>query len=345
MKEFLLKLLPCAVFSILITVVLPVVIDPYNVFHYNNIRDNGVEPNKNYVKMRYILDNPDRFNAYLFGSSRVSGIDVDRMKGLHCYNMTYSEGVPLEHLNNLETFLQTGIVPRMVLIGIDNLACFVNPKLHKNQLLRTPPPESNGIMETITFLLNYFNPNVLISVPIILSHKSDEQNYRKQFYKNGGRLRNSTVSLKKYNWDEAVPAWGDQYDNRTEEAIMEIQKIIDLCNVHNIRLLIFTNPMHVLTYQKSVENGYLDFLHRLSDITEYYNFSSINDVTTNNNYYHETSHYKISVGDMIIDRIFDNGIDEPLQAQGFGYYVTKNNRDAFFALLNTQINKGNSHAF
>ena len=27
-----------------------IAIDPYNVFHWSSVRDNGVEPNKNYVK-------------------------------------------------------------------------------------------------------------------------------------------------------------------------------------------------------------------------------------------------------------------------------------------------------
>jgi hypothetical protein len=91
-----------------------------------------------------------------------------------------------------------------------------------------------------------------------------------------------------------------------------------------------------------VENGYLDFLYRLSDITEYYNFSGVNDVTTDNSLYWETSHYKMEVGDMIIDTIFNNKTDEQLHEQGFGYYVTKDNRDALFTILKNQSGEKNA---
>jgi hypothetical protein len=91
-----------------------------------------------------------------------------------------------------------------------------------------------------------------------------------------------------------------------------------------------------------VENGYLDFLYRLADISEYYNFSGINDVTTDNSLYLETSHYKMAVGDMIIDAIFNDQVDQQLLAQGFGYYVTKENRDALFTILKNQTGEKNA---
>ena len=109
-----------------------------------------------------------------------------------------------------------------------------------------------------------------------------------------------------------------------------------MCHENNIKLIVFTNPIHKLTYQKSVENGYLEFLYRLSDITEYYNFSGINDITTNNHNYFETSHYTHEIGDMIFDVIFNNITDKKLLSQGFGYHVTNITRDGFFELLKWQ---------
>jgi hypothetical protein len=88
-----------------------------------------------------------------------------------------------------------------------------------------------------------------------------------------------------------------------------------------------------------VENGYLDFLYKLSGITEYYNFSGLNDITVNNSNYFETSHYSTAVGDMIINAIFHGITDDRLLSQGFGYYVTKSNRDAFFDILKIQQEK------
>jgi hypothetical protein len=94
--------------------------------------------------------------------------------------------------------------------------------------------------------------------------------------------------------------------------------------------------MHVLLYSAAVQEGYIDFLERLSRITEFYNFSSINDVTTRNSNYLEPNHYRHNVGNLIIDRIFHNQVTSELLSQGFGWYVTPENREEFIALLRGQ---------
>ena len=50
MKKFLEKLLLFLFLLALAVIPVNVYVDPYNVFHADAIRDNGVEPNKNYIK-------------------------------------------------------------------------------------------------------------------------------------------------------------------------------------------------------------------------------------------------------------------------------------------------------
>lgn len=140
MKRFLIKLLPFVLWIFLLMVVVPVAIDPYNVFHVENIRDNGIEPNKNFLKTEYVIRHPDRFDAFLFGSSRVSSIHSDRIEGYRCYNMTYSEGVPKEHLENLQVMLEHGVRPKMVLVGVDSISYMIDPAIHEDNRLRCPYP-------------------------------------------------------------------------------------------------------------------------------------------------------------------------------------------------------------
>ena len=297
-------------------------LDPYNVFHYKNIRDNGVEPNKNYIKMRYLLDNPHKFDSYLFGSSRVGRINVGALSEARWYNMTYSEGIPKEHFENLEVLVEKKIIPDTVLIGVDDLASSVNPQSHHHQLLRMPYPKEavHNQFAYGRFLINYLNPIVLDSIPIIASHRRD----------------NDKQSAQRTNW-ETLTGWASPFDYGIANAIKDIQSIIDLCNKNNIKLILFTSPLHKLTYQKAVSFGYIDFLVRLSDITDYYNFSGINDVTANNANYLEPSHYKSSVGDLIIDTIFYNKTAPSLLSQGFGYQVNAKTKTALFRLLRSQI--------
>ena len=103
MKRFLIKLLPFVIWIFLLMVVVPVAIDPYNVFHVENIRDNGIEPNKNFLKTEYVIRHPDRFDAFLFGSSRVSSIHSDRIESYHDLLRGRSQGASGEFTGHAGT--------------------------------------------------------------------------------------------------------------------------------------------------------------------------------------------------------------------------------------------------
>ena len=90
MKRFIKKTLFFILILALISVSVSIYIDPFNVFHPLDIKDNGVEPNKNFIKMTYILNNPDKFDTFIFGSSRVGNIHANNLWGEKAYNMTYS---------------------------------------------------------------------------------------------------------------------------------------------------------------------------------------------------------------------------------------------------------------
>ncbi|MBQ8956870.1 MAG: hypothetical protein IJ075_07875, partial [Lachnospiraceae bacterium] len=54
-KKFVVK---CIVFALILGVIFipfSVIIDPFNIFHVSAPRNNGVEPNKNYMKMHNVL--------------------------------------------------------------------------------------------------------------------------------------------------------------------------------------------------------------------------------------------------------------------------------------------------
>ena len=105
MKKLIWKVIMFAVLNVAFATILSVAVDPFNVFHYNSIRNYGVEPNKNYIKTKYVIDNPAKFDGFLFGASRVGAIYVDKIKNCRLYNMTYPNGTPQEHLETLSTFL------------------------------------------------------------------------------------------------------------------------------------------------------------------------------------------------------------------------------------------------
>ena len=53
-----------------------------------------------------IFRNPEKFDSFLFGSSRTAQIDVAKISGGRFYNMSYSLGLPHQHLAIIKALLK-----------------------------------------------------------------------------------------------------------------------------------------------------------------------------------------------------------------------------------------------
>lgn len=317
-------------FGFIFSVGVSAFIDPYNVFHWKNIRDNGVEPNKNYIKMKYVLTNPEKFDSFLFGSSRVGSIHVEKIADRKCYNMTYSSGTPKEHLQNTQTLFEQGIYPKTIYIGIDSLSYTEDVSEHDESGIRA---SYEYLQNPFSFIGIYANlSSVMQAIPIVIENQKQD-NFSTVFYEYGWWFNYEQVGDTEWE-DEDVPVLGDC--DRMNQTLEEMQQIVTLCEENNVELIVFTNPMYQVTYEASEEDGYLDFLKKLATITDYYNFSGLNDITMDKNNYIDTSHYCAEVGDQMIACMNGGYVSPDLQEQGFGVYVTKDNIDEIIDILSTE---------
>lgn len=310
--------------------VIPISIDPYNIFHADNIRDNGVEPNTNYIKMRHILKNPDKFNAFLFGSSRVGAIHTENISDVTCYNMTYSEGIPQEHLANLKTMIANDIIPKRVYLGVDSLSYTKSPVLHQTDHSRSS--YEYAMENPIDFLMLYLDPYIALQSLKISKDNVPEPNYAERFYNWGWWCEYGLETT--INKENAPISLGNA--NRMDESLNAIAEMTAICKENDIELIVFTNPIHYTAYYSSGDD-YLEFLERLADITDYYNFSGLNQVTLNHTRYVDTNHYNAETGDLMLEYLAGNIPDQSLYEEGFGFYVTAENVDDFMELLNQQF--------
>ena len=89
--------------------------------------------------------------------------------------------------------------------------------------------------------------------------------------------------------------------------------------------------MHHKTYLKQDWNAYIKFLKGLAKLTNYYDFSGLNEITTNNFNYYETSHYRPFIGDLMIKRLFSDRIEN------FGVLITAENINEVIKLKNKEL--------
>ncbi len=322
MKRFTVK---CIIFFCIIVMIFApfgLFVDPYNIFHWKHMRNNGVEPNKGYVKMSNVLDKHDAYDSFVFGSSRMGFFDMHKLKDGRYYDMSYSEGVPAEHLSDLKTMIGRGIVPKNVTIGVDDISYFVDPVTHDEQLYRKRFPWEGSLTDKCSFYLKYFDMVTLSqSLHVIRNFEDHDPEFGERLLDTGNERLDIESS---FNYENTEATWSAYYRPR-KQVYEDIRQIAELCRENDINLRIFTNPINGYTYAKDIANGYLEFLEGLAEVTDYYNFSGFNDITLNNDLYYETSHFDPSVADMVIERVYEDKTDERLLSQGFGMYVTKDN--------------------
>ncbi|MCR4585886.1 MAG: hypothetical protein K5686_09210 [Lachnospiraceae bacterium] len=320
MKRFVIKTLIFAIFCALVSTLMPLAVDPYNVFHTANIRDNGVEPNKHYIKMEYLLGNEVDFDAYLFGSSRVGALHTEKLEGVKCYNMTYSEGLPVEHLENVRSLIAAGKKLKKVYIGVD-VASYTNPhESHHADPIRMPYEYIKA--HRLDFYRTYFDPaKAFRALPTIFKHKADP-GYADIFYNKGWAIDYDVPDMAADAYVENTIEDGSDWASEMETELEAIRELKQLCDENAVELIVFTLPMHEVTYKNALKHGYKDFLAGLESITAFYDFSGLNPITEATENYIDPSHFNAEVGDVMIDVLNGNEPEERLSKKGFGRLCT-----------------------
>ncbi|MCR4924034.1 MAG: DUF1574 domain-containing protein [Lachnospiraceae bacterium] len=335
MKKYILRFIFLLFITGVIFASINMIIDPYNIFHYENPRNNGVEANKNYIKTKYILNHPDKFDSFIFGSSRAGFMNSYDIPGGHYYNMCSSEAVPAEHLRILKIFLKNGIIPKNVIVMVDDIACFVDPKnpFH-DQLYRVAYPDDD-IISKAKFYYRYCDLiTTFEALEVMLAHEDDDPEYLERYKESGSERMDKKASDVQGDFSEGY--WSEYYSLRVEEAVKDMADIRKLCDENGINLIVMTNPTYFKTYALGVERGYINFLEALAEVTDYWNFSSFSDITVNEAYYYETSHFTPEVTKMMVDMAISGKKDDRLWSQGFGIHVTEENKEEFIAFLKNQ---------
>ncbi|MBR4718902.1 MAG: hypothetical protein IKP31_01525 [Lachnospiraceae bacterium] len=333
LRKFIIKF---AVFSIIVLsffIVINVVIDPYNIFHYEYPRNNGIEANKNFIKTRYLINHKDEFDSLLFGSSRAGFTDVEALPDGKYYNLCSSEAVPAEHVRLLKILIRHGFVPKNVTVMMDDISCFVDPAIHDQMLYRLPYPDDT-VSSWFDFYVKYCD--ILTTWEAwreVKDYEPTDDDYTARFRRSGSERLNAPSS---FHDEDEVGYWADYYELRIDEVMADIKELKQICEDNNITLRIVTNPLYYKTYQRDIENGYIDFLYALAGEVDYWNFSSFSEITMNEQNYYETSHFVPAVSYKMMDVVYYDKVDQVLWDQGFGVKVSRENRDEFIYFLKFQ---------
>ena len=317
------------IIPLLLTGIICYRVDVFNTLHPLDVRMNGNEINKNYVKMTYVLNNPNKFDTFIFGSSRIGNIHVEKITNERCYNMYYGKGVPRENLNNIKTLIKNNYNVKKIYLGVDSYSYTEDYSVHNEEPLRSNYEYLRK--HPIKFIEMYYDLSLAIRTlkEQYINGENDDYGTNEIFYKYG--WNHDYGENVEFDFSNAEALIGGSY--LLDETLQDIRELKILCDENDIELIVFTNPMYYVTYEASLDVDYYEFLKKLADITPYYNFSGYNSITTNSDNYYETSHYKAETSDLLIDIIWNHKKYDDLINEGFGLYVTQDNVDYLLNLL------------
>ncbi len=310
------------------------VVDAYGILR-NDFSRQFQMPNMQYVKIQHLRVRGDAYDSLLFGSSRVENIDVKKIAAGRYYNMTYPAGVPQEHLDNIRYLLNRGMIIKNVMIGLDDFSCVIDPLEHRSDLELQPHPAVSGKKPSVFYAeyflkLRKFFPQLSAYVRHNYTHRWSPEETRIVYdIHDSGRILcpacdadierdreahvNSTIFMRPNHYD------GDN----TEHALAAMQEIVSLSKSRHFNLIVFINPIHQTTYLDASLPLFSRFKRELAAMTDYYDFSGLNAITTDNYNYYETSHYRPFVGDMMLKVML--GSPNVAVPRDFGFYVTREN--------------------
>ncbi|CAA6817653.1 MAG: Unknown protein [uncultured Sulfurovum sp.] len=306
------------------------IVDPFRVFG-SNVFPYQVQMNERFVKIEYIKKNHHKFNAYLFGSSRIGTTEPETIEkyvlNSKFYNFTLSSGNLHDYQSHLEFFLKEKYPIKTLYLQLDLDDMNIYGKQESDYLCKLHPE----VTDTFTtfyymkYLFGFFPMNTRTKVmDNIENRKTKQRNIGTgtwslkakeaslvencvEYVKNVSSFHNKNRRIRKYT--------------TAEFSMKSLRRIVALCKQNDITLHVFTSPHNQNKMDTFILEDYYKYLKDISEITSFYDFTGYNSITQNNCNYYEASHYRPQVAKLIAARIFDDKhIEVP---DDFGKYIEK----------------------
>ncbi len=330
-KKFFILFMVLVIFFISIVCVVNYYFDVYAVFkqdkevYYGNI-------NYRFAKTAHILKNKEKYDTFIYGSSRVQKMNP-LIINAKSYNMGSPSALPEDCLRDLMLFINNNIEIKNIYLGIDNFSYKLDYRKLIQNFDMTPYNENNLNNKKYLFKMLLKVPDYDKIKPYL---KLTDRNLVRNDLLDLGMLeipqyteyeieslKNKYISNEKFN----KPYYFDDNNEHIYDTILIIRKIKKLCDDNNIKLVVFFNPVHITSYLKDDIHLSNRFKKELVKITDFYDFNYINFVSINNYFWYETSHPRYFVCDWEL-KVITNQFDKNIP-KDFGRLITKDNVDYY----------------
>lgn len=296
-----------------------IIIDKYSIFRGDYSRK-FPQPNIRYAKVKHVLNNPTKYDSFLFGSSKTGYLNATQLKDGKYYNLYMPLLTPQESLKYLNLFINRGIKIKNVMLFIES--DYIKTKTNVDEPLIANHPRYLYYPVTLKQKLVFYK-TYLLQNPFQKEGKEspfdgystfDSGSWAQYHPKNELTLNTKKITKVHYN-----------HNPYNFETLKFIKEFVETCEKNNIKLTIAIFPERVSTYKISDVPTYNRVKVELAKIHPYYDFSGINKYTTDDRYSYDEKHFNLYTGAKILEIITEQPDQKSPLEDGFGAYVTKEN--------------------
>jgi hypothetical protein len=311
--------------------ILNLVVDPYGYFDALDGQNKAMSDNSyiRVLKEKHIQKYGNNYDAFLLGGSKGGCYTAEMLKkldGYNYYNSFITCGNFEEYYKYAKLIVEETNAKKIVL-NLSGFECLFDVRSGVKQQTPAMLTGKSEIAEFISFLFK--NPS--LSIGEIFNPTND-------YLQNDDGSRNLSSSYEKYyedpqkyveenciyDLDKDLKEMFDNAETRTFSSfpndIKYLRKIVELCKENDIELLVINTATPVTSRQSYEGEAYWNFLAQVATVTDYWDFTSYNDINLNPYNFYDDAHAFYEVIELIVDTI--NGTNS---YEGFGKYITKDN--------------------
>jgi hypothetical protein len=321
-------------------------IDPYEIFQTPAmVGINKIKPEKRKQVRLFKAIAVSRLKPQMvfLGSSRTEfGLSTSHPV-LQQFQPAYNLALPSPNMYEVRRYLEHAIANnqlKQVVLGIDffmfNVFLPNTPDFSENRLEKT----EITLQDTINSI---YSIDVLLASLVTVRHNHQKPNGLDYFHFDGSRTENRDIIFGNQPMIEIMRAGlqentflAKQNPARryqlSQNYLTELQTIVNLCREHQINLKIFISPAHA-THWESIRVGgfwpvFEQWKREIAKIYPIWDFSGYNSITTepisdNMNNYLDSSHYRKKIGELVLNRMFQNHQEKV--PKDFGILITPEN--------------------
>ena len=312
--------------------ILNLVVDPYGYFDGLDGENKYLTDNSyiRVLKAHHIKKFADNYEAYVIGGSKAGGYTSEIMHeldGYNYYNCFITMGNFEEYYILTNYIIENDPSVKKIVLNLSGFECLFDVREGIKQETPAIFLGKNQTVEFVKFLfknpkLSYdrvFNPG--------FDHRQNddgsrnlERSYEEYFKDPNEYVKKNVV----YDLDKDLKEMFDNAETRTFTSFPNdldyLRKIVNLCEENEVELLVINSATPLTSRQSYEGEAYWNFLAQVATVTDYWDFTSYNDINLNPYNFYDDAHPFYEVVELIVDTI-----SEKNSYNGFGFYVTKDN--------------------